>query len=77
MTWLIDFFKSLWGTIELVISLVISLVEGLIQFLKSIPMFISIVFGVLNRVPSFLLVFVSLTLLISVILILIGRENKN
>lgn len=77
MKWLIDFFKSLWGTVELVISLVISLVEGLIQFIKSIPMFISIVFGVLNRVPSFLLVFVSLTLLISVILILIGRENKN
>lgn len=76
MNWLIDFFKSFFGTITMVISLVISLIEGFINFLKAIPMFFSTLVGVFNRVPSFMLVFVTITAVMSVMLFIVGRENK-
>lgn len=76
MSWLIDFFKSLFGTITSVISFLISLVKSLIDFLISLPMFISTLTGSLGVVPSFMLTFVTITITVSVILIIIGRENK-
>lgn len=76
MNWIIEFLKSLFGTITSIVSLLISLVKSLINFLLSLPMFIETLNASVSSVPDFMLTFVSITITVSVILLIIGRENR-
>lgn len=77
MMWLINFFKSLFDVIASLIDLVISLVKGLVDFISSLPTFISLISASFGHIPSLILPFVTITLTLSIIFIILGRSKSN
>lgn len=75
MTWLIDFFKTLGETIVAIIEFVVDFFTGLVNFLASLPSFIRILNGVIGHMPTFLTFFLTISITVSVIFIILGRDG--
>lgn len=77
MSWIINFFKSLWDTITALIDLVINLVSGLFQFIANLPTFISYLTKTIAILPGWLLPFCTISITVSVLFIILGRGKSN
>lgn len=69
------FFGSLWDIISSVIEFFKSLVTGLITLFKLIPQILSTTTSAIGYLPSIIVVFATLTITISVIFIIVGRDT--
>lgn len=70
-----DFFSQIAEFIGSLINLVIQLVQGLIQLLGLIPKMVTNLTTSLGALPSFLVAFASITITVSVIFIILGRQG--
>lgn len=66
-SWLINFFKSIIDMLMFAIKSIITMFEILISI-------VDIVFGLLNTLPYWLTSFISITLMISIVYIIVGRN---
>ena len=71
---MIEFFKMIGDAIFTVFQLLLNMVEGLVRFFLMIPQFLSYLTTVFVYVPSPLVVFLSVGVTISVILLIVGRN---
>lgn len=71
---LIEFFTSIGNAIYTVFQLLLNMVQGLVQFFLMIPQFLTYLATVFAYVPSPLVIFLSLGVTISVILLIVGRN---
>lgn len=71
---MIEFFKMIGDAIFTVFQLLLNMVEGLVRFFLMIPQFLSYLTTVFAYVPSPLVVFLSVGVTISVILLIVGRN---
>ena len=71
---MIEFFKMIGDAIFTVFQLLLNMVEGLVRFFLMIPQFLSYLTTVFAYVPSPLVVFLSVGVPISVILLIVGRN---
>lgn len=69
------FFGSIWDIIQSVLEFFKSLVSGLFTLLKLIPQLIATTTSAIGYLPSVIIVFATLTIAISVIFIVVGRET--
>lgn len=70
-----SFFSSLWDIISSVIEFFKSFIEGLFTFLKLLPGLVAQATSAIGYLPSLVIVFATLTITISVIMIIVGRET--
>lgn len=71
--WLVDFFSNLvqmWGSVW---HFIITAIKGLISIFMNLPNLISIVTNMLQGLPTVLVTFITLTITISVVFLLVGR----
>lgn len=71
---MIEFFKMIGDAIFTVFQLLLNMVEGLVRFFLMIPQFLSYLTTVFAFVPAPLVVFLSVGVTISVILLIVGRN---
>lgn len=71
---MIEFFKMIGDAIFTVFQLLLNMVEGLVRFFLMIPQFLSYLTTVFAYVPAPLVVFLSVGVTISVILLIVGRN---
>ena len=70
-----SFFSYIKNMIEAVWSFFQSLLNGLITVFTSIPAAVSMVVNAIGYLPSTLIVFATLTITISVVYLVVGRET--
>lgn len=68
------FFSWLADTIASLVNFLASLIKGLIQLISLIPSAVNMLTKSIGILPSLLIGFATLTITISVIFILVGRE---
>ena len=71
---LLEFFTSIGNAIYTVFQLLLNMVQGLVQFFLMIPQFLTYLTTVFAYVPAPLVIFRSLGVTISVILLIVGRN---
>lgn len=70
MQWFLDIFSSL-------VNFVISIITGLIDVIKMLPSIISTLTTSIGFLPDFLIVFSTITLVISIVYLLAGRGGAS
>lgn len=71
---MLEFLSNIANAIFTVFQLLLNMVRGLVSFFLMIPQFISYLTTVFAYVPAPLVVFLTLGVLISVILLIVGRN---
>ncbi len=71
---MLEFFSSIADAIFTVFQLLLNMVQGLVQFFLMIPQFLTYLTTVFAYVPAPLVVFLSMGVTISVILLIVGRN---
>lgn len=71
---MLEFFSSIADAIFTVFKLLLNMVNGLVQFFLMLPQFLAYLTTVFSYVPAPLVVFLSLGVTISVILLIVGRN---
>lgn len=71
----IDFLKQIVEFIGMLIDFAVQLVTGLFDLLKLIPHAVSLLTESLGILPAFLVAFAGVTITVSVIFIIVGRES--
>lgn len=75
MSGIFDFLQSIVDFFKLLFDFVIQLVTGLFQLLMIIPSAVSTLSESINFLPAFLVGFAGVTITVSVIFIIVGRES--
>lgn len=70
-----NFFLWIYNLIVDIIGFITSLVTGLINVLKSIPQILTFITSSIGFLPSVLSVFATLTITISIIYLIVGRQS--
>ena len=70
-----SFFSSIWDIVTSIIEFFKSFIEGLFTFFKLLPGLIAQAITAIGFLPSLVIVFATLTITISVIMIIVGRES--
>ncbi len=71
---LLEFFTSIGNAIYTVFQLLLNMVQGLVQFFLMIPQFLTYLTTVFAYVPAPLVIFLTMGVTISVILLIVGRN---
>lgn len=71
---MLEFLSTLANALFTVFNLLINMVKGLLQFFSMIPQFLAYLETVFAYVPAPLVVFLMMGVLISVILLIVGRN---
>lgn len=71
---MLDFLSNIADALFTVFNLLVNMIKGLIQFFMMIPQFIAYLTSVFAYVPAPLVVFLMLGVLISVVLLIVGRN---
>lgn len=71
---MLDFLSGIADAIVTCINFLFNVISGMVQFLAMIPQFLSYATSVLAYIPSPLVVFISVGLTASVLLLVIGRN---
>ena len=72
---LANFFQWFWDILTSIYNLVGSLVKGLLNLIKALPSIISTATNAIGYLPSVLIVFATLTITISVVYLIVGRDT--
>lgn len=75
--WLKDYFTWLGIMIESLVSFLGNLISGLLDLLMSIPTILSFTTSSIGHLPSVVLPFAVAGITISVVLLLVGRQNNS
>lgn len=70
-----NFFNSIWSIIQSIVSFVVSLVQGLITMITSLPQILATATQAIGYLPAILTAFATLTITISIIYLIIGRNT--
>lgn len=70
-----DFFKQIADFIGSLIQFVVQMVDGLIRLLALIPKCVTLLTDSIGALPTLLIAFASVTITVSVIFIILGREH--
>lgn len=68
--WIVDFFNTLS-------NLILSAINGIASVIKSFPKILSLITASLNFVPTVFIGFISITAIILIVYIIIGRNAGN
>lgn len=75
MGWLIDFFHWLGDIITMCVDFVMSLFENFILLFEYIGLVVEIAYNFIATMPSWLQAFGTITIVVSVIYIILGRQT--
>lgn len=76
MQWFQEFFSSIGDTINSLISLIVGLFSAVVDLVKMLPTVISMLVGSIGYLPKMLALFATLSITISVIYLVAGRNNN-
>ncbi len=76
MNKIIEFFESFAEGVDSIVDFVVTLFTSFVRFLTSLPAFIQILNNTLFTIPSTLVIFVSLSITISIIFLIINRGSS-
>ena len=71
---MLEFFSGIADAIYTVFQLLLNMVQGLVQFFLMIPQFLTYLTTVFAYVPAPLVIFLTMGVTISVILLIVGRN---
>lgn len=71
---MLDFLSTFANAVYVLFNLLINIVNGILQFFMMLPQFIAYLETVFAYVPAPLVVFLMMGVLISVILLIVGRN---
>lgn len=77
LTWLQDFFTWFGTMIESLVSFVVNMVTGLLDLLASIPTILTFLTSSIGHLPPVVLPFATAGITISVVLLVVGRQNNS
>lgn len=73
---MIDLFKSIVNTVNSFVGFVIHSIESFINLLTAIPTFTAYIFNLINNlIPAILKPFIIISIIISIILLILGRNK--
>ena len=72
---LVNFFEWITGVVESLFNFISSVVTGLFNIVKSFPVVISLLTSSIGFLPSTLVAFASITITISIVYLLVGRDT--
>lgn len=72
---LVDAFNWLVEFLQTIANLIISAVHGLVTVFQTFPKILSLVTGSLSFVPAVFIGFISITIIILIVYVIIGRES--
>ncbi len=72
---IINGFNWLVDTAQSIINFVMSLFEGFVSMIRMIPQIVTMVTGAIGYLPSVLAVFATLTITVSVLYLILGRNT--
>lgn len=73
---MIDLLKSIVDTIKHVVDFLTHTIESFINLLSAIPRFTTYIFNLVNSlIPDILKPFIIISILVSIILLILGRNN--
>ncbi len=76
LDWIKNFLESLWDIILSLVGFVEQIAKGLTDLLKYLPEVVSMVTSSIGWLPSVLTVFATLSITVSVIMLIAGRNNN-
>ena len=76
LDWIKNFLESLWDIILSLVGFVEQIAKGLFDLLKYLPEVVSMVSSSIGWLPSVLTVFATLSITVSVIMLIAGRNNN-
>lgn len=76
LDWIKNFLESLWDIILSLVGFVEQIAKGLFDLLKYLPEVVSMVTSSIGWLPSVLTVFATLSITVSVIMLIAGRNNN-
>lgn len=76
LDWIKNFLESLWDIILSLVGFVEQIAKGLTDLLKYLPEVVSMVTSSVGWLPSVLTVFATLSITVSVIMLIAGRNNN-
>ena len=72
---LVNFFEWFTGGVESLFSFISSVVTGLFNIIKSLPVVLELLTSSIGFLPSTLVAFATITITISIVYLLVGRET--
>lgn len=70
-----NFFEWIYQTVSTVFDFVGSVIAGLFNIVKSLPMVVTMLTSSIGYLPSTIAAFATLTITISIVYLLVGRET--
>lgn len=72
---IVNFIQSVWDILQAIVSFVVSTIQGLITMITSLPQILATATSAIGYLPSILSAFATLTITISIIYLIIGRNT--
>lgn len=72
---IINFFEWIVDTVTTLFNFFGSVVSGLFNIIKSLPMVVSMLTGVIGYLPSTIAAFATITITISIVYLIVGRDT--
>lgn len=73
---MLDFLNQIWNYLSSIFYYLVTEIKSLLSLFTAIPEFLYVSFAVIGRVPVIFRYFFSITLVISVLMLLLGRDTK-
>lgn len=75
LEWMQNAFAALWDIINSIIRFITSVIDGIINIFRILPSIISVATNSLGYLPSMLAAFAAITIAVSVIYLIVGRNT--
>lgn len=73
---MLDFLNQIWNYLSSIFYYLVTEIKSLLSLFTAIPEFLYVSLAVIGRVPVIFRYFFSITLVISVLMLLLGRDTK-
>lgn len=77
ITWVYDFFSSLVEVVQSAVMIIKNMFTGLIDFIKCLPAVITLLNSGVENLPSVVLPFATMSIVVAVVLLVLGRSNNS
>ena len=75
--WISDFFSSIVEFFQSSVMVIVNLLKGLIDFVKVLPAVITMFYSSIVNLPTVVLPFAAMSIVVAVVLLILGRSNNS
>lgn len=73
---IINFFQWISNLFEILFNFIVNFIDSILNFLKILPTVLTFLFSSISYLPDVLISFATIGITISIVLLLIGRQNQ-